>query len=481
MKRAVLFLFAFIAIGAACFLAGVFVATHHPQWAAFLKPSASEPAGADGRGHGEFCAEHGVPERFCTICDPERAKGLDMCAEHGLAEEICPLCHPESAAKHGVKQLCAPHGLPTAFCRECRGGGDLPLVRLKSPSAAEKAGIETAPIEERSAAETVEGLAEISFDQSRTAIVRAQVKGLVTSTLVREGEAVDKGQELAVIESVELAEAKAEHLAAQAEIELARATLERQKALAEGSVASQQTVEQAIAGLKRAEASLLKAGQKLKAFGLTEDGIARLRDEGAAQRSRLTLRAPLKGIVVRRRAAEGELVAGDAELFAVSDIAHVWARIDVPESAAARVRVGQPVRFHADSAGGEFEGRVIGVESEVDPRTRAVPTRAEIQNRDGLLRARTFGRATIDVAPARTSLWIPTGALQWEKSSHVVFVDRGSGIYEPRRVKAEVARGGAARMTEGALTVGERVVTQGSFLLKTEILRGEIGAGCCGE
>jgi cobalt-zinc-cadmium efflux system membrane fusion protein len=69
---------------------------------------------------GLYCKEHGVPEKFCTLCHDELKSSLLLCKEHGgIPEEICTLCHPEAAEKHHVEVCPNGHGLPKYFCTRC--------------------------------------------------------------------------------------------------------------------------------------------------------------------------------------------------------------------------------------------------------------------------------------------------------------------------------------------------------------------------
>lgn len=71
-------------------------------------------------GDGLSCKEHGVPEKFCTLCHPELKGTLLLCKEHGdIPEDICTLCHPEVEKKHSIEMCPKGHKLPKHFCQEC--------------------------------------------------------------------------------------------------------------------------------------------------------------------------------------------------------------------------------------------------------------------------------------------------------------------------------------------------------------------------
>jgi len=114
----------------------------------------------------------------------------------------------------------------------------------------------------------------------------------------------------------------------------------------------------------------------------------------------------------------------------------------------------------------------------VDAQTRTLKARAELANPDGLLRAGMFARAIITEAKEDPVLVVSKEAVQWEGCCNVVFVRRSDVLFEPRKVRLGCEIDGFLEVQDG-LSDGEEIVTTGSFALKTEILKGSIGAGCC--
>ena len=154
-------------------------------------------------------------------------------------------------------------------------------------------------------------------------------------------------------------------------------------------------------------------------------------------------------------------------------LAHVYARDLL------LLREGVPVLFTVDGLPGvSFEGRVNWISSQVDERTRTVRVRADLPNEDGLLRANMFGRARLVVGSDSNALSVPSGAVQTDGCCQLVFVREDEAVFAPRKVKLGAAANGYVEVLEG-LEEGELVATTGSFLMKTEILKGNIGAGCC--
>ena len=207
---------------------------------------------------------------------------------------------------------------------------------------------------------------------------------------------------------------------------------------------------------------------------------ATLRMAGASRSApsgRYTLTAPLAGTVVRRAAVVGLLATESESLATLADTSVMWALCDVPESEASRVALGQRVVVTVRGHDTPIEGELTWIAAEVDRRTRTVTARAEIHNPEGRLRAHQFASASIETGAARSAVTVPRAALQRVGDREVVFVRQGEGVYMPRIV--ERFGDGERVQVEGRVQAGDQVVTTGAVLLRTEIMPGSIGAGCC--
>ena len=454
----------------------------------------------------DWCQEHGVPESLCVRCQPELTQSLPMCREHGVPEAVCTVCRPDLAQNF---TLCE-HRLPAGLCVACDrdegaspvGGelrasrigspngvagaaaatADLPRVRLAGPDIAGKIGLELKAVSRQELRSVVAAAGEVEYDQTRYAHVRPRVSGIIRGFLVKPGDTVTRGQVLAVIDSAELGQAKADYLAAMPLVELWTQTLSRNRGLGEKGLVAEKSILEAETELRRAKAETIKAAQRLRNLGMDRAQIASLAEEDEEERNLLRITSPLDGTIVGRGAVPGESVEPNTELCAVADLTQVWVQLDVYEKDVRRIQVGQLVRFTVPGlAPEEFTGRVAWIETELNDRTRTIRVRAEVTNRGGLLRAHMFGRGEIEVAPPRSSLVVPRDAVQWEGLTYVVFVRRRSDEFEPRRVLLGQRSGPLVELAWADLQPEDSVVTTGSFLLKTELMRDAIGAGCCGE
>jgi cobalt-zinc-cadmium efflux system membrane fusion protein len=134
-----------------------------------------------------------------------------------------------------------------------------------------------------------------------------------------------------------------------------------------------------------------------------------------------------------------------------------------------------------DHARGEpVAGQVDWISTAVDDVTRTLQARAMVDNADGVLRANTFGKAQIVIRPTTKVIAVPSAAVQWEGCCHVVFVRLADTVFQTRKVRIGTRDAAFTEVLVGLLP-GEVVVTAASHVLLAEILKSNLGAGCCGD
>jgi cobalt-zinc-cadmium efflux system membrane fusion protein len=282
------------------------------------------------------------------------------------------------------------------------------------------------------------------------------------------GSRVARGAPLAILESSAVGEDRSRLQAARSRASVAEANYHREKELYDKGVSALREVEEAQREWEAAKAEASAASTSLGMIG-TSEGTA----------GSYVLRAPIAGVVTKRMATLGTLVDTDDALFEIVNVSELWADIDVPEAHASRVRPGQRVVLITDGLPGhEFHGTIKFVSPVIDPQTRTAKARAALPNRDGLLRANVYAKARIIDDGNRASVLIPRAAVQEAKGVELVFVQLAIDAYEARRVRTTYADNNMVAVASD-LRPGERVVTTGSFMLKTETLKESIGAGCC--
>lgn len=465
----------------------------------------------------EMCAEHGVPEADCPFCDPGLVERRGMCREHGVPEALCVTCNPAlETAFRAEGDWCAGHGVPESQCVKCghdprNPGAAAPpppepelgtftverretprtarapsvtcdteslVVRLADPDVVEEIGLATEPVTKRPIRRVLDVNAQVDYDRNRYARVSPRAPGVVRKVAADLGDEVEAGDTLAVVDSQELGSAKADLLSSLALVSQWEKNRSRERELLEKGVSTEKELLAAETALTESRVAADRARQRLTNLGLSEEEVDRV-VESRDTSSLLPLAAPFAGVVVRRDVAPGEMADTSRALFTVSDVSRMWAVLDVSEADAVRLKPGLAVKFAPDGLPGRFfPGSVTFVGTEVDRHTRTVRVRAELMNPEGTLRANMYGRATVVVADGTEAPVVPKDAVQWEGCCNVVFVAGGGGIFYPRKVRLGAELGRFYEVLEG-VTAGEPVVTSGSFLMKTEILKGSIGAGCC--
>jgi cobalt-zinc-cadmium efflux system membrane fusion protein len=353
-------------------------------------------------------------------------------------------------------------------------------VTLSSTAAARAAGFEYATVQSSLLARTIERNAELAYNANRYGRVSSRAAGVVTEVMKDLGENVAKGQTLAIIDSAELGTAKAETLQALETVNLWHANAKRERDLVEKGAGIEREALEAETRLAEARIALSKARQRLRNLGLSIDQISIVEKESDTS-SLLAMTAPFDGMIVERTAVMGEVVESGKPLLSIADTRIMWAMVDLAETDLASVRTGQEARVAVDGLPGQsFNGRVTWISTQVDARTRTVKMRIELENREGLLRANMFGRAQISAGESRVAITIPKEAVQWEGCCNVAFVrasDDGT-TFQPARLVLGFDAGDRYEVAQG-LSPGAVIVTRNSYILKNEVLKNSVGAGCC--
>ena len=318
---------------------------------------------------------------------------------------------------------------------------------------------------------TVPGTITASAD--RLARVPARVAGTVAELRRRLGDQVAAGDVLAVVESREIAEAKADYLAALRSEALARTTFERERRLWERKISAEQDFLKARTEAEEARIRVDLTRAKLSALGLGLNEINALPGQPTDALRRQEVRAPLAGRITDRRIDLGGAVSPDTEAFVVADLSAVWVEMTVPAGDLAYVREGQMVRVPSPGSGEPGEGRIIFLSPVLDNQTRTARAVAELPNPEGVWRPGAFVTASIATEEQAVELLVPTDALQTIEGETVVFVRTAEG-FEKREVVLGRRDEGGAEVVFG-LDAGEQIATANSFVLKAELGKSEAG------
>lgn len=303
--------------------------------------------------------------------------------------------------------------------------------------------------------------ARVAYDEDATARISVSFSGRITSLKAAAGDAVKVGQVLAEIDSPDFGAASADLNKARADEERKRQLVERAKTLVPGEAISMKDWEALQSDLAQAQAERARAELRLKNLnphGLTVRG------------QRVSLASPIAGVITERNASAALEVspALQAPLFVVTDLRRLWVLIDLPEKLIGRIKVGDAVAVESDAFAGErFKAKITQVGQLVDPNSRRVVARGEIENPNRKLLPEMYVRASV-LQTSGKGVRVPNNAIINRGIYSFVFVQSTDREFQRRMVKLLTHGSDHSYVGEG-LEGGERIVVKGALLLDAEI------------
>ena len=335
---------------------------------------------------------------------------------------------------------------------------------LLSDKAREAIGLTTAKVTFADLHRTVEVNARVELPWNQQAMITSLVPGKIDEVLVRPGETVTAGQELARVVSMELEAIQLAMLKAASEVDLAERLLKQQRSLDATGVIAGKSVLEAETTLAQKTAELRIAEEKFRALGINGDTLKTIRTGGQPLRF-VSITSPIDGIITHADVRIGQVVETTDHLYHVVNPSRVWIVGEVLESDVRHLDKGQPVaaRFAA-YPDKRFDGVIDHVRLKMNRRRRTQSVVIAVDNREGLLRPGMFGRVSIAVQVAKEAIVCPADAIIKSRSGRYVLVERKPGKYENRPVKLGLAKGKQVEVLEGVFP-GDKVVVMGVYLL----------------
>ena len=346
------------------------------------------------------------------------------------------------------------------------------LVEL-TPEGMTAAGIQLAQVTERVAVVPLKATGTIEANQQRMQQITPLVSGRVERVFAVAGDRVSAGKVLAILSSPEIAELHGKEIEAQARVSLAQSSLRRLRRLSELGAAAGKDLAAAEAEAQTAQAEVGHIRASLAALGADE------RVKGHSISS-LALRAQISGTITERHVNAGAGVQAGAPLFSIADLSTIWVIANVPESQINTLRIGTPAEVHSSALGHSIaKGRITYIDPLLNEETRTGRVRLEVVNPNQQLKIGTFVEVNFESGAAQaetaTELVVPDEAVQTVENKTIVFVPANKPAhFEAREIQVGGQADGMRKVIAG-LTAGERIVTKGSFVLKTQMLKGEMG------
>ena len=304
------------------------------------------------------------------------------------------------------------------------------------PRVAQNLGVRTVAATTGSIERRIEAVGSVAWNERAVFVVQARSAGFVEKLHARAPlDPVAKGQPLVEILVPDWAAAQAEYLL-----------------------------------LRRAgkDTSLTEAARnRLQLLGMSEEQIGLLEKTGQPQ-TRITLYAPINGVIAELGVREGMTVMSGAMLFRLVDLSSVWVNAEVPEAQGAWLRPGTAVEARVPSFPGQvFRGRVSAILPEVNAATRTLRARVELANPGGRLKPGMFATLVFAQGTGTNALLVPSEAVIRTGERSVVIVAESEGKFRPQEVELGFESGGKSEIRKG-LSEGDTVVVSGQFLIDSE-------------
>ncbi len=346
-------------------------------------------------------------------------------------------------------------------------GADLKAILEASPALLKL--LSVAEVRPGEVGESLNLSARVELDQARVTRIGASVTGRITEVNAHLGQAVKKGERLALLNSTELGKAQSDYLKATSQVNLRRITVKRAERLLESGVIAEAELQERQGVLTEADVDLRAASDQLRVMGMSEADLKRL-DKQRSIHSFSPVTTSIDGVVIERNVAVGQVVQPADSLFTVADLSQLWLVAEIPEQQAYWARQGDQVQAEVPALPGEVvSGKLIYVADMVDSDTRTVTVRMALANPQRLFKPQML--ATLKISkPGSQTLVVPSQAVVRENDRDFVFVETGAARFELRPVRLGREEAQKRPLLEG-LKTGEKIVVGGAFHLNNERLR----------
>jgi membrane fusion protein, copper/silver efflux system len=332
---------------------------------------------------------------------------------------------------------------------DARFSPDAPASVELSEQEQKAIGVETEAVKRQTIRKEIAAPGRVAEPETGIGTISARIGGRVEKLLINvTGETVSRGQAVALIFSPEIFTAGEEY----------RLALENRQRLKDSKEPQ---------AINEADELVRASHRRLELRGLTPQQIDEIATS-AENVIQITTYSLMSGVVTKRNVAEGQYVKEGDVLFELADLSAVWVQADIFESDIPLIRTGQKVKITAPTfAGGSVQGVVSFLQPSVDPQNRTMTARIQVPNPQMHLRPGMFVQVSLETALVSNVVAVPRSAVLDTGKEKVIYVAKGSGVFEKRPVEASIAGDDYYAITRG-IQEGERVVTHGNFLIDSQ-------------
>lgn len=383
-------------------------------------------------------------------------------------------------------------------------------VEFASSEAVRKSGIDTASVQRRTVQDRVKATGVITYDQRQTAQLSSRVSGTVWRVTKQPGDSVKKGDTLLIIDAVDVGRVKTKFLSDLVDVESKTeflANVEKIKAI---GVGPERQVREARIAVREARLQLLNAEQtlvnyglcvraadfaslddatrsaKLQFLGLPVELVADL-DPTKTTSNLLPVIAPFDGEMIGEQPVIGESVEAGKPVVELANVNRMWVNLNVPKEDAAKLNLGQAISFTPDGSEEQIHSQISWISTAVDEQTRTLRVRADVENavvsvdsqtrrRVHRLRANAYGEGTILIREATETITVPEAAVINTEEGSLVFVQTSERSFLRHEVRLGIHDGEFIQILSDVIKPGQRVVTQGNHVLKSELILNQLAS-----
>lgn len=308
-------------------------------------------------------------------------------------------------------------------------------------------------------AEEFQAVGEVSFDENNVVRIYPIVSGSVDNVLVSLGDYVQKGQLLASLLSTDISTFQRDYNVAKADLEVADKNMSRAQELYKSGMLSEKDFAEARKDFTNATSDFNEKKQILELYG------------GSSERLDAVFRvvAPRSGYIVERNINEGSQIRTDnnTTIFTISDLKSVWIWANVHESDMGKVKEGDLVAVKTIAFPEKtFRGTIKKIGTMLDPASRVIRVRTELENENGLLKPEMFATVIITSQTQEKVLATPVNAIVLENNNNYVMKETSANTFEKVQVSIGQKFSDFAVVTQG-LQAGDRIIVKGSLFALT--------------
>ena len=282
--------------------------------------------------------------------------------------------------------------------------------------------------------------------------------------LVKEGQAVSKGQVLAVLSHPDLLDLQSRYLAASSRLTYVSSEYQRQRQLYAQKIGTGKDFQQIASEYRQLQGEVRVTARQLSLLGINPAAIRK-----GATVTTIAVKSPISGTVETVNAQLGQYADPQSALFTIINSSHVYADVLVYENDLAKVRVGAPVTVSSSTLAGKTRGSVTSVGRMFDGQNRAVHVRIALGAHQGVWVPGAYVTANISYGGVRR-LAVPSEAVATDGDRSYVFLatkKQGKAVFKPLQVKTGQTANGFVEIVSG-LAPQREIALGGAYILMSQ-------------